>query len=1124
MNYCSKIWVILFIVIVLSSQLARTQETTHEQVQASISKTVEKSASSNSPMVYGPISMKLVNESVINAIKKVAVAVRLRPVLDYDLIKKDKKVNLTFELASLPEALDQILQDMKIQYSITESGLLVFSEKQEASAAGSGTLKGRVLDKANNEALIGANIIIQNTSLGIAADVDGNFQLKLIPVGNWKVKVSCIGYVPITRDITIKEDETEEQEFRLTAQAIIGEEVIVTAQARGQVQAINSQLASDKIANMVSEARIQELPDFNAAQAISRLPGVSTLESSGEANKVVIRGLAPQLNQVSIGGVSVASTGSAQIGASSELVTSGSINNDRSVDLTMVSTYMIKSIEVYKSLTPDLNANAIGGIVNMSLREAPSGFHTDAMWQSGYTAKTTNYGNYRTVVSMSDRFFDDKVGLYIMGDAEKYDRDDDNMTANYSTITLDKNDQGYSKVMVDNVVLQRHLETRNRYGANLVLDYKYPEGIIRGIIMYSRLKSDFVDHSQTIDYKLGNMTFQYRSGVNTTDVGVNSLEFEHDFGFLSAEVKGGNTFSINSLPKSPLFRFFQTGGVKVSTSAQYDIPPENLLSQVTFKGDTGVYLSSMNLFRSEYQERDVFIKGDFKIPFQTGDILSGYMKFGGEYRKNVHTNDQNTPYFRPYGPSSGDNSDPNQNITKRTMQGVEANFPITMAGNGQFKASDFTSSDSKLFDSFLDNKFGQLYYVSDASMLISITDYIRGVPEFNANTATQLSPGGWTEDAYARLTNDYDYTEKYGASYLMSQLNVGPSLTIVGGARYEEVTSVFNAWNLVDRRNAKVQDSMAVTANPSNHFILPMVQAKYNLFEWSDIRYAYSNTLARADFHQLSPHYNISQYSKQVWAGNPKLTPAQATNHDLMITFHSNELGLLSIGAFYKEIKDFTYSTSYKLRDHPLSPGLDSLGTYSDQVGLQGVYTLYTYVNSSSLAFIRGIEFDLQTRFWYLPFPLDGLLLGINYTHISSETTYPYRDEYTTGRPPRTTLVLIDSTRSGRMINQPNDIANLFIGYDYKGFSAKVTMVYQGNSVSFIGAYPEQDGFTADYYRVDVSVRQILPWAGLQLFLDVNNLNNRQNVSRQITIDGFTSQKNYGLTANLGVRYTFAMQ
>ena len=133
--------------------------------------------------------------------------------------------------------------------------------------------------------------------------------------------MECKGFLhrplPITREVTIKGDETVEEVFRLTAQAIVGEEVVVTAQARGQVQAINQQLASDKISSVVSEARIQELPDFNAASAISRLPGVSTLKSSGEDNKVVIRGLAPQYNAVAIGGISLASTGSTQIGATS---------------------------------------------------------------------------------------------------------------------------------------------------------------------------------------------------------------------------------------------------------------------------------------------------------------------------------------------------------------------------------------------------------------------------------------------------------------------------------------------------------------------------------------------------------------------------------------------------------------------------------------------------------------------------------------------------------------------------------------------------------------------------------------------------------------------------------------
>jgi len=76
------------------------QEATPEQVQASTSKTIEKPLQPNSQMVLGPISIRLVNEPIIGAIKKVAEMVRLRPVLDYDLIKSDKKINLVLDVAT----------------------------------------------------------------------------------------------------------------------------------------------------------------------------------------------------------------------------------------------------------------------------------------------------------------------------------------------------------------------------------------------------------------------------------------------------------------------------------------------------------------------------------------------------------------------------------------------------------------------------------------------------------------------------------------------------------------------------------------------------------------------------------------------------------------------------------------------------------------------------------------------------------------------------------------------------------------------------------------------------------------------------------------------------------------
>ncbi|HQT91042.1 MAG TPA: hypothetical protein PL001_03340, partial [Candidatus Kryptobacter bacterium] len=179
--------------------------------------------------------------------------------------------------------------------------------------------------------------------------------------------------------------------------------------------------------------------------------------------------------------------------------------------------------------------------------------------------------------------------------------------------------------------------------------------------------------------------------------------------------------------------------------------------------------------------------------------------------------------------------------------------------------------------------------------------------------------------------------------------------------------------------------------------------------------------------------------------------------------------------------------------------------------------TLYTFINSPYTAYVKGIEADFETRFWYLPSPLDGVVFGINYTHIWSKATYPYFDE----KAVRGVITqFTDSTRSGRLVLQPNDIMNTYIGYDYKGFSARVSFVFQGNSVTFVGAYPEQDGFSKSYFRVDASARQMLPWEGLQLYFDSNNLNSETNMSAENAIGGFTSQQYYGLTANLGIRYT----
>ncbi len=987
---------------------------------------------------------------------------------------------------------------------------------QSAFAQGTGILKGTVFDKTTKDRLPGANIVVKGTSVGTTTNLDGAFIVRNVPAGDQTIVVTYIGYVGASVVLKIGDGETVTRDFSLSPTTIEGSEVVVTAQSQGQLQAINQQISSNKIVSIVSEAKIQELPDFNAAAAIGRLPGVSTLQSSGEANKVVIRGLAPQFNEVAVGGITLASTGSTQIGAASQGGTVGSINTDRSVDLTTITPYMLKTVEVYKSLTPDMNANAIGGYVNMELREAPEGFKTDLLMQSGYTQKSGRYGNYRFVAAASDRFLDGDLGVYVLGNTEKYDRDADNMNAAYETQSSTVQPDGYRPVQVTTVTLDRHFETRERFGGNLIIDYKLPSGSIKSVNLLSRLNANSDDYQTIYDYKFQNINFRYNQGINKTDMAVNSLAFENDFGFMSAEVKAANTYSRNFSPDAPQFDFTQTGGIPGGQVV--NAVPEALIPTVRYKGPGQIFLTNVSLFSSDYKENDQVLKADLKFPLSIESLTTGFLKVGGEYRYNYHSNQQGTPYASLRGGGTG--------IAAQLVNLVAQRFNLKIDSvANEFAGTNFTSPDGTLTNTFLDNRFGNLLWAGQTGSLNDIVHYLPTDPSISAIHSSGNNSGGWFDSPYQRLPNSYKYIEKYYAGYAMTELNFLQDVMVVGGVRWEEVQSWFDAFNLADGRTATNQTIDTVSAHPGNRFLLPMVQAKWDALPWVDVRYSYTQTLARPDYSQLSPHFNMDYTQTNVWAGNPRLKPAEANNHDIFVTLHSGELGLLALGGFYKEVANFTYYTQYKLHNSP-PPGLDSIGSYvvhtaTGVVSPKDGATLNTYVNSPYKAFVRGFEVDFQTRLWYLPEPLNGIVFGVNYTHIASKATYPWRNDTTIVVPPRSVKVItIDRTRDGRLINQPNDVLNAYIGYDYRGFSGRLSFLFQGNSVAYIGPFAEQDAFTEDYFRVDASVRQLLPWAGLQVFLDVSNLNNRMNESVQASIRGFQNEQFYGLTANLGLRYT----
>ena len=154
------------------------------------------------------------------------------------------------------------------------------------------------------------------------------------------------------------------------------------------------------------------------------------------------------------------------------------------------------------------------------------------------------------------------------------------------------------------------------------------------------------------------------------------------------------------------------------------------------------------------------------------------------------------------------------------------------------------------------------------------------------------------------------------------------------------------------------------------------------------------------------------------------------------------------------------------------------------------------------------MEFEWQTHFWYLPDPLKGLVLNINYTRVFSEGKYPF------------TYELVDTSFTERLLDQPNDILNLTVGYDYKDFSVKVSWLYQDDVFTGVDFWPQLRSTTDAYSRWDIAVKQKLPWYGLQVYGNMNNLNNAKdedmlqmypNIPREL--------EHYGMTAELGFRW-----
>ncbi len=959
--------------------------------------------------------------------------------------------------------------------------------------ARTGSITGRVTDIETGNALPGANIFLKGTSIGTASNIDGNYIISNVPPGRYDVTARYIGYESLTFTINISVDEKVKYDVKMKPQVVEGEAVMVTAQAEGQMQAINQQLSSRTIKNIVSKKQIQELPEANAAEAVGRLPGVSLERSGGEGTKVVIRGMASKYSLIQIDGVNMTATG----------------KGDRSTDLSMISPYMLDGIELTKSVMANQEATATGGIVNFRIKKAPEGLTFNTIAQGGYNSLRNTYQDFKLSAGVSNRFYANLLGIYAQADYEEKDAGSQQL----GNVWFAQENET-APVETNHVQLMDIFRNVQRLGGTVVLDFSSPSTVIKSSNFYSRIKREEVRYTNTYDFweQIFNISYQ-DTPESWLTVLTNSIQIDHRWRNWEINSILSHSYSENILPKrigstnghSPANPFQPNRKSNYNVNLDPETIPDSLVYSM-YDATRFMYLGSLTHDESETRERDLAAELNLAYNFNITNQIKVKLNLGGKYKHKSKEFDQSA--FDIDG-----------------QEYLDLVYNAFIDELGERTKNSYTVDDQFLYiEDFWDKDYSNSNFLGGRYTFSPVFDKekfrrIDDVTMATYNPATQVASLYNLVKFDFINSNYFDYhgTEDYSAFYLMPEINIGSGFLIVPGMRYEANRTEYTGYRgnrlgvLRDFTPTKIDTATKVR---QNEFWLPMIQTFYKPTNWLTFKAGYTHTLQRPDYNSIMPGWVISNQGQIANLSNFRLKPELSRNWDIQVSAHSNKIGLFSIGAFYKKITDMIFWTGPK--------AITDIAFFELPTIMNRQRAAYA-INNSNPAYNYGYEVEWQSNFWYLPGLLRGLVLNMNYTRNKSEAKY-LRTRIKVLVDPKTyktTLVNEDTTYTSPMILQPDHLLNLTLGYDYKGFSIRWAMRYKSHIFKSSNWYEALRGYSTDFYRYDLSVKQELPVKGLEFFLNVNNLTNERERDVINHMDFASYIEDYGRSANVGLRYQF---
>jgi len=990
-----------------------------------------------------------------------------------------------------------------------------------SSIFGQGILRGIVTDSLAVDPLVGANVQLIGTAFGNAVDIEGNYRVLNIHAGQYTVRASYVGYKSKDLRVNIKDNETVTLNFRLVADVIQGKEIIVSAQALGQAAAINQQLTSNTIINVISEEKIQELPDANAAEAIGRLPGVSIIRSGGEASQVLLRGMDEKYSTITIDGVRIQPTAT----------------NDRGIDLSAISQGSLAGVELFKALTSDKDADAIAGSVNLVTKKAPSERLLRFEPRGSYNAMDKSVNQYNFQGRYGERFFDNALGLQVSGNFERVIRSNESTDYNYD-LTGISNGTDYVMTQFSPTYVN---EIRKRAGGSVILDYNTPDGgSIRLNTVLNQTFRTSLNYNRTYP-QTGTVLYNFRDQESWIKELTSALHGENYL--LGFQVNWNVSFAQSSANKSLDYSMqFEedannANGVQVSGMRAV---PVNL-----YKGpEISWFPYSMNNFNMAFlanaedqtqknldRENNVIL--DILKKYTLSENITGEFKFGGKYRTKSR-------YSTPFDAKSNYYLYP----LPAYVRLADGTFVSKSLVGTRFEDLKVSGGGKILMNQFLDpTPVGRNIYGIYELYPLVVRDALREWRNININgyvAITGAMPQWEYWPDYTVTGSNYNLSERVYAGYLMNTLNFGHDLTLITGLRIESddnsYTSAFTPLALggFPYPFGTLNDT---TVYHKETAILPNVQSIIRPSEFWNIRLAAYKALARPDFNQRLLKYVAKSASGNTLAmGNPDLKDAIGWNYEIQNQFYGNDIGLISISLFYKEIKNmFQTIPGVTLKGTSV---LDSLGVpwrsfsqaYNGNfVFGQSEYTISYPYNSDKPTKVWGLEFEHQANFRFLPGLLRNIVLNYNLSFIRSETwvtsskVVNYRDSVKIGpiwiHQTRSKNVLIDLKQ--KLQSQPEFFANVSLGYDLDGFSFRISLFYEDQYNNSFSSNQRSDGIENSFTKWDLAIKQKVT-DNISVSLNVNNISNNQNgttIANRIT--GWmlpNGNSRYGTTADLGVR------